>query len=107
MPSPQRLTAEPLELPAAHHGEGPVWDAAGRRLLWVDLIAGRVLSWSPEEQSFDELRLGRAVGAVAPRAGGGLVAAVREGFAILGADGRETLVTQPLADSPELRMNDG
>jgi sugar lactone lactonase YvrE len=107
MPAPPRLTADPLELPGAHHGEGPVWDAAAERLLWVDLVEGLVLAWSPDGRGLDEHRLGREVGAVAPRSGGGLVAAVREGFATLDGDGRERVVAAPLADSPDLRMNDG
>ena len=35
---PRRLTD-----PVAHHGEGPVWDVDSQRLLWVDMLAGRVM----------------------------------------------------------------
>jgi sugar lactone lactonase YvrE len=101
------LTADPLDLPLAQHGEGPVWDAEVGRLLWVDLMAGRVLAWSPEDGDASERVVGRDVGAVAPRAGGGLVAAVREGFATLGDDGDEKVLAAPLADTPDVRMNDG
>jgi sugar lactone lactonase YvrE len=66
-----------------------------------------VLDWSPGRKRVVERRLGRHVGAVAPLAAGGLVAAVREGFAVLDDDGRERVLAAPLADRPELRMNDG
>lgn len=84
-----------------------MWDSELQRLLWVDLMAGRVLEWSPADGAVAERQLGRDVGAVAPRAGGGLVAAVREGFVLIDADGGERLLAAPLADQPELRMNDG
>jgi sugar lactone lactonase YvrE len=101
------LTAEPLALPLTYHGEGPVWDALAGRLLWVDSPAGRVLDWSPDDGSVNERALGHEVGAVAPRSAGGLVAVVREGFAVVSEDGDERVLAAPLADSPELRMNDG
>lgn len=30
------------ELPA-HHGEGPLWDVSGHRVIWVDMLAGAVM----------------------------------------------------------------
>ena len=35
--------ATQLTDPVAHHGEGPVWDPNGRRVIWVDMLAGDVL----------------------------------------------------------------
>ncbi|GGM28129.1 MULTISPECIES: SMP-30/gluconolactonase/LRE family protein [Micromonospora] len=32
-----------LTEPVAHHGEGPIWDDRLDRLVWVDMLAGRVL----------------------------------------------------------------
>ena len=49
----------------------------------------------------------RTVGAVAPRAGGGLVAAVAGGFATLDDIGRLEMLVQLEADKPHNRMNDG
>ncbi len=46
------------------------------------------------------------MGAAAPRAAGGYVLAVREGFATHDADVLDT-VAAPLSDRPHLRMNDG
>jgi sugar lactone lactonase YvrE len=47
----RHLTAEPLTEPLAHHGEGPVWDPRLGRVLWVDMLAGRVLVTDLEGRS--------------------------------------------------------
>ncbi len=92
----------------AELGEGPVWDAANERLVWVDIMAGRVHLFRPKAGECRTLAVGRPVGAAALRAGGGLILAVPEGFASLDV---ETGVVAPLAALPEpqpdRRMNDG
>lgn len=35
--------ATQLTDPVAHHGEGPLWDPIGDRVIWVDMLAGDVL----------------------------------------------------------------
>ena len=89
------------------HPEGLVWDERGERLLWVDIFRGGVLSYAPASRAFEQSNVGRSVGAVAPRSGGGLVCAVREGFAFLSEAGSVELVTELHATHPDLRMNDG
>lgn len=100
-------TVDDVRLPRAHHGEGPVWDDASERLLWVDLTAGEVHALHPSSGALRTWALGRDVGIAVPRAAGGLALAVREGFAALDEDGEETPLAAPLADRPDLRMNDG
>jgi sugar lactone lactonase YvrE len=89
-------------------GEGPVWDAARGELLWVDIDSGVVhrRSAGGELSSFGA---GQPVGSVAPRAGGGLVLALRDGFALTDAgDDRPPRVVAPVeAHRPYTRMNDG
>jgi sugar lactone lactonase YvrE len=80
---PAVAAPEPLLAERFEHPEGVVWDAAAERLLWVDLLAGRVHACDADGGRLTTLELGRPVGAVAPRVGGGLVCAVREGFALL------------------------
>ncbi len=97
---------EPLLDERFEHPEGVVWDARRERLLWVDGGAGRVLSCDAGGGGLVAHELGRFVGAVAPRAAGGLVCALREGFALLSDHGEETMVDDLLRATP-LRMNDG
>jgi sugar lactone lactonase YvrE len=93
----------------AEHAEGPVWDTEAERLLWVDIMAGLVHAHTPATGTRQSWRLGRDVGCVAPLRGGGLIAAVREGFAVIHenpACGSRT-IAEPLRDDGSVRMNDG
>lgn len=47
--SVRRLVADVAFGPSVHHGEGPLWDAARRRLIWMDLLAGRLMIAAPGE----------------------------------------------------------
>ncbi|MFB4316073.1 SMP-30/gluconolactonase/LRE family protein [Actinomadura sp. 21ATH] len=69
-------------------GEGPVWDPVAERLLWVDILACEVRAYDPATGA-DALvrRTGQHVGAARPRAGGGLVANLRDGVGLYGPDG--------------------
>ena len=92
----------------ARLGEGPVWSGQESVLYWVDIDAARVHRYDPATGLDEELDVGEAVGAVAPRRSGGLVLALKSGFALTGAwpSPPRTLVDVE-ADRPELRMNDG
>lgn len=89
-------------------GEGPVWDRRDGVLWWVDAPRGAVHRFDPATRVDSVIELGRPVGAVAPRAAGGLVAAMGDGFAVLDT---ETGVLEMLAEiepeNPNTRMNDG
>jgi len=100
-----------LVLPAgATLAEGPHWDPRAQRLYWVDIPAHRVYVFDPQtgaQQSFD---VGQYVGAVVPRATGGLLLAVQHGFAILDpASGHSQPIAEIAAEADEadLRFNDG
>ena len=75
-------SAERVLASTAVLGEGPVWDAGEHCLYWVDIELGEVHRFDPETRR-DTLviTLDRQVGAVGLRDAGGLVLAVREGFA--------------------------
>jgi sugar lactone lactonase YvrE len=92
----------------AAHGEGPVWNAADRRLDWTDLGAGVLHRFDPLSGKDDCIHLGSPLGCFAPRAQGGHVVAVEQGFALLQPDGSLELVA-PLPQSPtaRVRFNDG
>ncbi|MGW3406313.1 SMP-30/gluconolactonase/LRE family protein [Streptomyces zhihengii] len=68
-------------------GEGPTWDAAARRLIWVDILRSRVHTWDPAGGRRTVTATGQHVGAAKPRAGGGLVVNLRDGVGLYGPDG--------------------
>lgn len=89
----------------AELAEGPAWDSRDNHLLWVDIDAGLVHRFDVESGADQPIRLGSEVGAVVPRAVGGYLAAVRDGFVSVTQDG--TVVPVATAGGPGLRMNDG
>jgi sugar lactone lactonase YvrE len=89
-------------------GEGPRWDAREQRLLWVDIMRGRVHAFRPGAGACRSVDVGRPVGALASAADGGVVLAVAGGFARLDwASGRVDMLAAVEADRPGNRMNDG
>ncbi|MGI5198389.1 SMP-30/gluconolactonase/LRE family protein [Streptomyces sp. CA-288835] len=70
-------------------GEGPTWDAAAQRLIWVDILSSRVHTYEPDTGRRTVLTTEQHVGAAKPRTGGGLVLNLRDGVALIGADGAE------------------
>ncbi|MET9082197.1 SMP-30/gluconolactonase/LRE family protein [Streptomyces sp. NPDC004237] len=67
-------------------GEGPTWDPATGRLLWIDILGSRVHTYDPVTGRRTIRTTDQHVGAVKPRAGGGLVLNLRDGVALLDPD---------------------
>ncbi|MFI8069076.1 SMP-30/gluconolactonase/LRE family protein [Streptomyces sp. NPDC086033] len=65
-------------------GEGPTWD--GERLLWIDILGARLHTYDPVSGRRTVRVLDQHIGAVKPRAGGGLVLNLRDGVAVLDPD---------------------
>ena len=105
------MTAAAIELvldARAELGEGPRWDARGQRLLWVDIMSGRVHAFRPAGAACRNVDVGRPVGALAGAADGSIVLAVAGGFARLDWDsGRTRMLATVEEDRPQNRMNDG
>lgn len=74
----------------AELGEGPTWDTSARRLLWVDILAGRVHSFDPATGHSDTIETDQHVGATKPRASGGLALNLRDGVGLLDTTGEFT-----------------
>jgi sugar lactone lactonase YvrE len=70
---------------SAELGEGPTWDAAAERLVWVDILGSEVHRFDPATGASDVLRTSQHVGAAKPCAGGGLVLNLRDGVALVDA----------------------
>jgi sugar lactone lactonase YvrE len=89
----------------ARLAEGPCWDAATRRLLWVD-IEGRELHVL--DKGVDHaIRLESMVSAAVPTDGGAVLVALADRLALVDlADGAVTTLV-PLPHGAALRANDG
>ncbi|MEU3842294.1 SMP-30/gluconolactonase/LRE family protein [Streptomyces sp. NPDC028635] len=68
-------------------GEGPTWDAAAGRLIWLDILGCRVHTYDPVTGRRTVRATEQHVGAAKPRAGGGLVLNLRDGVGLLDPDG--------------------
>ena len=89
-------------------GEGAIWDAERQVLYWVDIIGHKLFVYDPatgENRALDTLQ---AVGTVVPRAAGGVVVALHNGFAGLDPDtGSMRPIADPERHLPANRFNDG
>ena len=92
----------------AEHGEGPLWYAAENVLAWVDIARHLVHLYDPASGDDRAIDVGQPVSAVAPRAAGGLVVTLQEGYAALDmASGRVELIAPVEKGHTPTRMNDG
>jgi sugar lactone lactonase YvrE len=67
-------------------GEGPTWDAAKGRLIWVDILGARVHTYEPGSGRRGVRTTEQHVGAAKPRAGGGLILNLRDGIGLVDPD---------------------
>jgi len=90
-------------------GESPFWHVAEARLYWVDIESRKIHRTDPVTGADEAMDLAEQVGCIAPRAGGGLVAALENGCALIDRWGAAPRALGPaiLADKPEQRFNDG
>ncbi|CAL9534260.1 6-deoxy-6-sulfogluconolactonase [Streptomyces sp. enrichment culture] len=68
-------------------GEGPTWDTAQNRLIWIDILNSRVHTYDPATGRRTVRATEQHVGAAKPRAGGGLVLNLRDGVGLVDPDG--------------------
>lgn len=89
-------------------GEGPVWDTIQQELFWVDIPLGAIHRLDPRSATVKSRKLDQPVGSIALRRGGGLVAALRDGFGFVSDTATEKMeVILVEAASTANRMNDG
>jgi sugar lactone lactonase YvrE len=88
--------------------EGPTWDAAAQRLMFVDITGGAIHRFDPTTSSTTSIDVGQPVGAAVPTTSGQVALAVSDGFAILDPVSEAvTRVADVEAELPETMMNDG
>ena len=109
MPAIRRASAELILDARAVHGEGPAWDAASGRLLWVDMMGERLHLTTPGTDD-EMVDYPQPVCVAVPRASGGLALALGDGFWLQDRDGtlhQVLAIPQPDPPAGAVRMNDG
>ena len=93
---------------AAGLAEGPCWWSERQVLLWVDIEASQIGLFDPATGNNDFLHLPAHVGAVVPTSLGDLLVATAAGLMRLDPSSEAvTLLSDPEADRPGNRFNDG
>ncbi|MXZ21431.1 MAG: SMP-30/gluconolactonase/LRE family protein [Caldilineaceae bacterium SB0665_bin_25] len=89
-------------------GEGPIWDADENVLWWVDIMSSKLYAYDPATEANREWDVGQHVGTVVQRASGGLMLALKDGFAAFDpASGAVEMLVDPESHLPDNRFNDG
>jgi sugar lactone lactonase YvrE len=89
-------------------GEAPVWDLRTATLTWVDTEMPLLSALSDRSAQAVTMPTSRLVQSIGIRRSGGWVAVVRDGFALLQADGTEArFLGNPVEGLPHMTMSDG
>ena len=89
-------------------GEGPLWCPRERALYWLDIKRPAVYRFDPGTGQTGHWPMPADIGCLALREAGGMVVALRSGFAALDlGTGAVTPFADPEADRPDNRFNDG
>lgn len=108
MGKPDDIRVELVVDARAAVGEGPMWDARDQTLWWVDIGNYALHRFDPATGSDDIIPFDQPVTAVAPRESGGLIAAVRDGFAAIDPRrGSLRMIAEIDPEDSQTRMNDG
>jgi sugar lactone lactonase YvrE len=89
-------------------GEGPVWVPEEQALYWVDILRPALQRWHPNSGEYQYWEMPSDIGCFALQENGGIVTALRTGFAFLDlSTGQLTPKGNPEAEIPATRFNDG
>lgn len=93
----------------AELGESPRWHAGERRLYWVDIARNELHRFDPESGADEKRVFDQPVGCFAFRRAGGLLLAMKDGFATLDDwESEPARFGEPvLGHKPDYRFNDG
>lgn len=89
-------------------GESPLWSPDEQVLYWLDIKAPALHRYDPVSRRDEAWPMPQEIGSIALREGGGLVGALRDGFAyITPGESEVAWIGNPEPDRPVNRMNDG
>lgn len=89
-------------------GEGPMWDEREKALYWVDIMGEKLHRYDPATGTNETREVGQPVGTVVLREQGGLMLAVRDGFASFDWEsGKLEIVANPAERAEGTRFNEG
>ena len=89
-------------------GEGAVWSVQEQAFYWIDIENGSFSRLDPATGQYESFDVGMPIGVLALRAAGGMVMAVKNGFAFWDAQKQQLQpIVNPEANRPHLRFNDG
>ncbi|NJO37752.1 MAG: SMP-30/gluconolactonase/LRE family protein [Rhizobiales bacterium] len=102
------IAAEPVLACQNRLGEGPIWSIEEQALYWVDIVAPAIHRFRPADSAHDRWPMPEHVGSLSMRAAGGLVVALKSGFALFEpASGAIEMIALAEADLLDHRFNDG
>ncbi len=103
-----QIEAEHVFAAQAALGEGPIWDPRCMAFWWIDIEEKMLFQFDPETRLNSEWKLDQMPGTVVARKSGGLMLALRNGFASFDpGSGRVEMWNDPEFDLPDNRFNDG
>lgn len=92
----------------AHLGEGPVWDETNQKLWWVDILSGNLHCYEPARNKNKLFDVGEQIGAAVLRKEGGLLLALKSGFAFFDEESEKiTPLENDFENAENTRFNDG
>lgn len=92
----------------AQLGEGTYWDPATEALWWIDIYQKAIHRFDPLTRKTETHIAPELLGCLAVRASGGLILTMASGFYFFDpTTGRFDKITDPEADLPDNRFNDG
>ncbi len=89
-------------------GECPIWDAAGNRLLWCDIVGRQILSRDMADGALQRWDFPGRVGSFGLCESGRFIVAMEHGIYFFDpATGARSLIAEVETDLPHTRLNDG
>ena len=75
-------------------GEGPIWHPHENVLYWVDIVAQTLHRLDPQNNHHQSWKMPAEICCVAPNKQGGLIAALKNGIAILNPISNQSIILQ-------------